>query len=65
MGGLAKMHSTAELQRHEPASPPSSLRQMPLPLAEPFDDPSRPARGILVACCLSLAIWLAILALVI
>jgi hypothetical protein len=59
------MRSSAELTRHEPAPQSPSLARAPLPLAEPVDDPSRPARGIVIACGISLAFWLAILGLLV
>jgi hypothetical protein len=59
------MRVTAELKRPEPVSQTPSFAQGPVPLAEPAEDPSQPARGIVIACGISLAFWLTVLSLLV
>lgn len=55
------MRITAQLKRPEPASQSPSFAQ----LSEPAEDPSQPARGIVIACGISLAFWLTVLSLLV
>jgi hypothetical protein len=56
------MLSTAERRLREPTSEFQS-RQGAEPEVQPVEDESRPARGIVIACGISLAFWLTLLAL--
>ena len=57
------MHSSVERQPHASASNVSSFMEAPMMLAEPTEDVGRPARGILIACGISLVAWGAALSL--
>jgi hypothetical protein len=58
------MYSSVEHTRHiSTASNLRSVTEAPLMLAEPAEDAARPARGIIVACGISLIMWAAALSL--
>ena len=57
------MFSTAERPLRQPTSEFQPRQHVAEPAAEPAEDESRPARGIVVACGISLAFWLTLLAL--
>lgn len=57
------MRSSVETFRRRSREHPARETDAPLLLREePAEDPLAPARGILIACCLSLALWLGALA---
>jgi hypothetical protein len=57
------MHISADRQQLASPSNVRSFTEASLTLAEPVEDVSRPARGIIVACCNSLVMWGAALSL--
>ena len=57
------MLGTAQRPLREPPSEFEARRLGAEPAAAPAEDESRPARGIVVACGISLAFWLTLLAL--
>ncbi len=57
------MRSSVETFRRRSREHPARETDAPLLLREPAEDPLAPARGILIACCLSLALWLGAIAL--
>jgi hypothetical protein len=57
------MLSTARRPLREPTSEFQAHRLGAEPAVPPVEDESRPARGIVIACGISLAFWLTLLAL--
>ena len=57
------MLSTAERPLREPTSEVQAASRAAEPAVQPVEDESRPARGIVIACGISLAFWLTLLAL--
>jgi hypothetical protein len=57
------MLSTAERPLRQPISEIQPRQRAADPAAEPAEDESRPMRGIAIACGISLAFWLTLLAL--
>jgi hypothetical protein len=57
------MLSTAERPLREPTSEVQAASRAAESAVQPAEDDGRPARGIVIACAISLAFWLTLLAL--
>ena len=57
------MLSTAERPLREPTSDVQAVPRAAESTVRPAEDDTRPARGIVIACGISLAFWLTLLAL--